>query len=91
MPSLEEEVKMYTLAHSYLCDYYLHYEVSSYAKGRYRTSRHNRAYWSGFEEFFGFGMGATSLVGGIRMTRAKSLKKYFEWVQNVCRGVDPEI
>jgi len=38
-------------------------------------------YWKGNVEFLAFGMGAASFTEGLRFTRPKTLKKYFQWVE----------
>lgn len=58
---------------------YLHYEISSFARNERFFCKHNEVYWQGDEDFFAFGMGATSLIQGKRSTRPKTLKKYFEF------------
>jgi putative oxygen-independent coproporphyrinogen III oxidase len=61
------------------------YEVSSYARDTGFECRHNRVYWEGLP-FYGFGMGATSFVDGVRFSRARTRSEYFAWVE----GLDPE-
>ena len=55
---------------------YLHYEVSNFAK-KGCESKHNLTYWNN-EEYYGFGLGASSFVNGIRYTNTRSLTKYLE-------------
>ena len=50
------------------------YEVSSYAQPGSRCA-HNRAYWRN-EHFWGFGLGATSHVGNVRLARPRSMAGY---------------
>jgi oxygen-independent coproporphyrinogen-3 oxidase len=40
-------------------------------------SKHNENYWKGNSPFASFGMGASSLINGKRITRPKTLKKYY--------------
>ncbi len=61
------------------------YEVSSYAREARFECRHNRVYWEGLP-FYGFGMGATSFVGGVRFARARTRSEYFAWVQGLASG-----
>lgn len=54
------------------------YEVSSFARPGHRC-QHNRAYWRN-EPFWGFGLGATSHVGGRRLARPRRMDGYAKWV-----------
>ncbi len=56
------------------------YEVSNYARPGFR-SRHNVAYWNGLP-FYGFGVGATSFVGGIRYARPQTIPAYTRFVRD---------
>ncbi len=40
-------------------------------------------YWSGNQEFYGFGMSAASLIHGFRYTRPKNIKKYYQYVDRL--------
>lgn len=40
---------------------YIHYEISNFAINDKKISQHNKNYWLGNSDFYGFGMGATSL------------------------------
>lgn len=53
---------------------YNHYEISNFAKDGYESS-HNLTYWNN-EEYYGFGLGASGYVNGIRFDNTKSLNKY---------------
>ena len=53
---------------------YKHYEISNFAKEGF-DCRHNRVYWTG-GEYRGFGLGAHSLVNGVRFHNTGSLKSY---------------
>jgi len=57
------------------------YEVSSFARPGHRC-RHNRAYWRN-EPFWGFGLGATSHVGGRRLARPRRMDGYARWVDEL--------
>jgi oxygen-independent coproporphyrinogen-3 oxidase len=57
---------------------YEHYEISNYAKPGHR-SRHNQVYWRN-EEYFGFGAGAASYLGGVRSTNVRRPSAYNETV-----------
>ncbi|MDD3048634.1 MAG: radical SAM family heme chaperone HemW [Bacilli bacterium] len=53
---------------------YNHYEVSNYCKEGYE-SKHNLTYWHN-EEYYGFGLGASSYYKGRRYSNTQSLNKY---------------
>ena len=53
---------------------YNHYEISNFARDGYESS-HNLTYWNN-EEYYGFGLGASGYVNGIRYDNTKSLNKY---------------
>ena len=53
---------------------YERYEISNFAKKGYE-SRHNTAYWMGVD-YFGFGLGASSLIGGVRYKNTSDMEKY---------------
>jgi len=58
---------------------YGRYEISNYALPGH-ASRHNRVYWSG-TGWWGFGMGATSALGGKRRARPRTREQYAAWIQ----------
>lgn len=73
-----------------LCDQlrslgYEHYEVSNFCLPGHQ-SKHNRAYWQGDKQFGAFGMGATSLLNGYRVTRPKNIAKYYKYVQSLAEN-----
>lgn len=79
LPSDDTTAAMYRLAsHTLRSAGYDHYEISNYAKPGYQC-RHNRVYWEN-RPFYGFGMGATSYVGGDRVARPRKTREYFAWV-----------
>jgi oxygen-independent coproporphyrinogen-3 oxidase len=79
LPSDEMTAEMYRTAQRTLTvAEFEHYEISNYAKPGYQC-RHNRVYWEN-HPFYGFGMGATSYVGGDRVSRPRKTREYFEWV-----------
>ena len=53
---------------------YNHYEISNYALEGYE-SKHNLTYWQN-KEYYGFGLGASGYIDGIRYENTKNLKKY---------------
>ncbi|MDD4298846.1 MAG: radical SAM family heme chaperone HemW [Bacilli bacterium] len=55
---------------------YHHYEISNYAKEGYE-SKHNLVYWYN-EQYYGFGLGASSYIGNIRYDNTRSLNKYLK-------------
>ena len=80
LPSDETTAQMYCTAQQILTGAgYSHYEISNYAKPGFQC-RHNRVYWEN-QPFYGFGMGATSCVGGDRFSRPRKTQEYYEWVE----------
>lgn len=55
---------------------YEHYEISNAAKRGFEC-RHNLKYWS-MEEYLGLGLGASSFLGGMRLTNSPELGEYIE-------------
>jgi putative oxygen-independent coproporphyrinogen III oxidase len=51
-----------------------------------QRSLHNMMYWTGDTDFFGFGMGAASLLNSQRLTRPTSLKRYYKFVEELKSG-----
>lgn len=82
LPSDETTAQMYHLSQEILTKSgYDHYEISNYAKPGYQC-RHNRVYWEN-RPYYGFGMGATSYVEGIRLTRPRKRLEYYNWVSSL--------
>jgi putative oxygen-independent coproporphyrinogen III oxidase len=82
LPSDETTAQMYRLSQEILTKSgYVHYEISNYAKPGYQ-SRHNRVYWEN-RPYYGFGMGATSYIQGIRVTRPRKRLEYYNWVSTL--------
>ncbi len=80
LPTDEATATMYRMAQSTLTSAgYEHYEVSNYARSGFQC-RHNRVYWKN-QAFYGFGMGATSYIGGDRVARPRKTREYYEWVE----------
>ena len=61
------------------------YEVSNWSRGEMHRSRHNLAYWTG-TDWWGFGPGAHSHVGGVRFWNVKHPAAY---AQRVANGESP--
>lgn len=55
---------------------YEHYEISNFAKKGY-YSKHNSCYWNN-DEYYGFGLGASSYLNNKRITNTRSMNKYLE-------------
>lgn len=77
--NIDEEIDfdMYKL----ICDKlnsngYKHYEISNYSKDGYE-SLHNLTYWNNLE-YYGFGVGASGYIDGVRYDNTKSLNKYLK-------------
>jgi oxygen-independent coproporphyrinogen-3 oxidase len=51
------------------------YEISNWAKGTSNASKHNQAYWLG-QDWWGYGPGAHSHIGGVRWWNAKHPSAY---------------
>lgn len=64
---------MYKLINKRLSNYN-HYEISNYAKEGYE-SRHNLTYWNN-EEYYGFGVGASSYINNKRINNSKDILSY---------------
>lgn len=56
---------------------YKHYEISNFSLEGYE-SIHNLNYWNN-EEYYGFGLGASGYIDGIRYENTKNINKYFEY------------
>ena len=79
LPSDETTADMYRAAQRLLTrNGFEHYEISNYAQPGYQC-QHNRVYWQN-QPFYGFGMGATSYLAGIRFARPRKTWEYYEWV-----------
>ena len=67
---------------------YNQYEVSNYCRrgDSDLRSKHNIMYWEGDIDFFGFGVGASSLINGHRFKRPTTLKAYYSYVDQLMRG-----
>lgn len=61
------------------------YEVSNWSRGAGHRSRHNLAYWRG-TDWWGFGPGAHSHVGGVRWWNVKHPAAY---AQRLSQGISP--
>ena len=76
---IEEEVDstMYDLINKTLSKHkYNHYEISNFAKPGYE-SKHNLKYWNNLE-YYGFGVGASGYVEGVRYENTKSITDYLK-------------
>lgn len=68
---------------------FLQYQISSFSLSKKHESQHNRMYWRSDVDYWAFGMGASSLVGGYRFKRPATIKKYSIWVDGLT-GVSGE-
>ena len=74
-PADEEEVAMYEYIVKKLTKSgYNHYEISNFSKKGFE-SKHNLNYWYN-NEFYGFGLGATGYIKGVRYENTRSLEDY---------------
>ena len=80
LPDDDVTAQMYRLTQQTLTAAgYEHYEVSNYARPGYQC-RHNRVYWKN-QPYYGFGMGASSYVGGKRFSRPRTRREYYAWIE----------
>ena len=85
-PDDDLQADMYELADDLLGGAgYEWYEVSNWARGQTHRSRHNLAYWQG-TDWWGFGPGAHSHVGGVRFWNVKHPAAY---AQRLAAGESP--
>lgn len=68
--------------YSTICEYFKllcwnHYEISNWSKPGYE-SRHNSWYWD-HTNYRGFGLSATSYIGGKRWENSHSFQWYYKW------------
>ncbi|TVQ45500.1 MAG: coproporphyrinogen III oxidase [Gloeocapsa sp. DLM2.Bin57] len=83
LPTDTTTAAMYKLAQQMLTTAgYQHYEISNYAKPGYQC-RHNRVYWEN-RPYYAFGMGAASYVNGVRFTRPRTRREYYNWLESNC-------
>ncbi len=85
LPTDEATALMYRMAQQILTFAgYEHYEISNYARPGFQC-QHNRVYWKN-QSFYGFGMGATSYIGGDRAAHPRKTREYYDWVQQKMSG-----
>ncbi len=74
--------EMYYKIVKYLKDNgYNHYELSNFSKTGYE-SKHNLTYWKN-DEYYGFGVGASGFVNGVRYDNTKSIINYINGKTNI--------
>ena len=75
--NIEEDLddEMYNLIRNKL-NSYKHYEISNFCKEG-KESKHNLCYWKN-DEYYGFGLGASSYIDNRRITNTRSLNNYFD-------------
>lgn len=87
-PDDDLQADMYELADGMFADAgYSWYEVSNWARSDEHRSRHNLGYWRG-QDWWGFGPGAHSHVGGLRWWNAKHPAAY---AQRLAAGESPAV
>lgn len=85
-PDADVQADMYELADDLLAGAgFQWYEVSNWARGDGHRSRHNLAYWRG-TDWWGFGPGAHSHIGGVRFWNVKHPAAY---AQRLAAGESP--
>lgn len=81
LPDEDTEYQMYEDTAEILEGYgYRQYEISNYAKQGYMC-RHNAGYWQR-REYLGFGLGASSLYGGMRFSNTHQMQEYLKESRN---------
>ena len=71
----EKDLEMYELICKKLKENgFLHYEISNFAKAGFE-SKHNKTYWQN-NEYYGFGVGASSYINNERINNTRSITKY---------------
>lgn len=87
-PDDDLQASMYELADERLAEAgFEWYEISNWSRGGAHPSRHNLNYWLG-ADWWGFGPGAHSHIGGVRFWNAKHPAAYAE---RLVRGVTPAV
>ncbi|WNC30654.1 radical SAM family heme chaperone HemW [Thermosynechococcus sp. PKX82] len=82
LPTQEQAAAAYRLGHEILTAAgYDHYEISNYARPGF-ACRHNQVYWRN-QPYYGFGMGATSYLGHRRLSRPRTRREYYQWLQSL--------
>lgn len=75
LPNEDTDRGMYHRTKELLKDHgYERYEISNYAKKGFEC-RHNSSYWVG-TNYLGLGLGASSLIEGVRFSKEDNLKQY---------------
>ena len=73
----DKDLEMYHYIHDTLLhNGYKHYEISNFAKPGYE-SKHNLVYWKN-EQYYGFGVSASSYLNNKRITNTKSITHYID-------------
>lgn len=92
LPDEDTDRGMYHRTKEILKDHgYERYEISNYAKKGFEC-RHNSSYWVG-TDYLGLGLGASSLIEGVRFTKEDNIKQYIvtseRWVaEKAVKGSD---
>ncbi len=88
MPDEDDLADKYAVADAAFSEAGLHwYEVSNWARSADHECRHNNAYWTG-QDWWGFGAGAHSHIGGVRFWNAKHPRA---WADRLGKGQSPAI
>ena len=87
-PDGDLQADMYELADdAFASDGLKWYEISNWSRSAETESAHNRAYWTG-QDWWGFGPGAHSHIGGVRFWNAKHPAAYSE---RLAAGITPAV
>ncbi|WAW14196.1 radical SAM family heme chaperone HemW [Peptostreptococcus equinus] len=89
----EIDEELYVKMYRYVIDTfekngYEQYEISNYAK-KDRRCKHNILYWE-CEEYYGFGLGASGYIEGIRYTNTKNMTQYMKKIEKNNKPIDYE-
>ena len=85
LPSEDEERAMYRRTKELLAARgYARYEISNYARSGF-ACRHNVGYWTG-HDYLGLGLGASSLVNGVRFRNTDSMERYLAFWEKRADG-----
>ncbi|KAL2932770.1 hypothetical protein RDABS01_015889 [Bienertia sinuspersici] len=86
LPSESQSAEFYKMASETLTSAgYEHYEISSYSKSGFKC-QHNLTYWKN-RSFYGFGLGSTSYLNGLRFSRPRMMREYKTFVKNLENGL----
>jgi oxygen-independent coproporphyrinogen III oxidase len=87
LPDEDTQIEMYSIAREMLeSQGYERYEISNFAKSGFRC-QHNQYYWRN-EEYYGFGAGAVSYIGGKRAKNVVDPSEYNRRIKEKSSAVE---